>query len=74
MEYTDTVPVLAGHLDELLSALEAAEGLATALDLEYSYRRMRPTSPSILTTRLQTQLERVQGYLGGPENERIPEE
>lgn len=74
MEYTDTIPVLVGHLEDLLRVLEAAEGVATALDLQRSYMSMRASTPYPLPAALRGQRERIQGYLGGPENERVPEE
>lgn len=73
MEYTDTVPVLAGHLEDLLRVLEAAEGVATSLDLQRSYMSMRATTPYPLPASLRGQIERIQGYLGGPEEDGLRE-
>lgn len=70
-EYTDQVMVLRGHLEEILQALQAAYGKAYAEDMARRYSQM--DSPqhrgARLTGVLETQVQRVEGYLNTEEKE-----
>lgn len=60
----NTVAVLRGHLVDLERTLVFVEGLLVAHDLTVEYRNMAAvTRPSRLSTDVQKQRERVQGYL-----------
>lgn len=65
MEYTDQVTVLRGHLEEILQALQAAYGKAAAEDLARRYSQMDHAGhrPARLTGVLDSQVQRVGGYL-----------
>jgi hypothetical protein len=72
--YTEPVSVLRGHLEEWLSAIDAAYGYHAANDLAQQYRNVGGTTrPSNLTKRLEASLERITGYLAEENNDSISE-
>lgn len=64
MPYTDTVPVLRGHLDELQRAVEGAATYHSADDLARQAKNLGGVHrPSNLTKALEAALARIEGYL-----------
>lgn len=64
MAYTDQVPVMQGHLEEIFIALDNATGYHLADDLARQYKNVGGTHrPSNLTKRLQKARDNVEGYL-----------
>lgn len=62
--YTDVVPVLRGHLEEIYEALDSARGYHVADDLARQYKNVGALHrPSNLTKRLEKALGRTEGYL-----------
>jgi len=63
---TDTIPVLAPHLEAILTTLERALNKSMAEDLVEHYRTQRGHNPqqSVLTTSLDRAVGRIAGYLG----------
>lgn len=62
--YTDTVPILRGHLEELHRAVEGAATYHGADDLARKAKNLGGVHrPSNLTTALEASLERIEGYL-----------
>jgi hypothetical protein len=71
VEYTDTIPVLRGHLEEMLQALQAAYGKSYAEDMARRYSQMDSSQhrAARLTGVLESQVGRVEGYLTPKEEE-----
>ena len=62
--FIEPVPILRGHLEEIVDVLQLAHGYHEANDLAHKYRNVgRVTHPSVLTTRLDKALSRAAGYL-----------
>lgn len=73
--YTETVPILRGHLEEIFEALDAARGYHLADDLARQYKNVGGIHrPSNLTKRLEKARDRVEGYLESEQHEQLPEE
>ncbi len=73
--YTETIPVLRGHLEELHEALDLALGHQTATDLAQQYRNVGGTSRSSnLTVRLEKAVARAEGYLAVEDDDEFSQE
>jgi hypothetical protein len=61
---TDEVAVLYSDLEMFASALANAEGLATAIDLQYKFQNLaRQQRQGALSKQLQDAVARVEGYI-----------
>jgi hypothetical protein len=61
---TDVHPVLVSHLQTLVTALDAAYGLALSEDLARQYRNVEgQTRPTRLTRLLEDQRDRFEAYV-----------
>jgi hypothetical protein len=72
----DLVPVMHGHLEDLLRVLDAAHGHCAAEDLARGYATMGSGThrPSNLTRALEGQCDRIRGYLSNPQEEEPDED
>lgn len=62
--YTETIPMMVGHLEEIHRAVNGAYQLLAAEDIARAARNLGGASrPSNLTKSLEKALERVEGYL-----------
>lgn len=73
--YTESIPVLRGHLEELYEALDVALGHQVATDLAQQYRNVGGTSrASNLTVRLEKAVARAEGYLAVEDDDELSQE
>jgi len=73
-DYTESIPVLRGHMEEIYEALDNAYGHHVATDLARQYQNTGGTHrPSNLTRKLEKALNRTEGYLE-VETDELPEE
>lgn len=69
VRYSELVPVLRGHLEEIYEALDAATGYHIADDLARQYKNVGGTHrPSNLTKRLEKAQKHLEGYLAEVED------
>lgn len=75
LDYTESIPVLRGHLETIYEALDTAYGHNVALDLARQYQNVGGTHrPSNLTRKLEKALNHTEGYLETEDMNDLPEE
>lgn len=74
MSYTDMTEIMQGHLEEFHAALQAAFTYHEADDIRAEAKNVGGVHRrSHLTTRLESALDRAEGYLTGKETPDVPE-